>query len=63
MSNIVIRANVLLSDIHMGTTHHEIVKWDIVINDFTLQIQCGSIACGFFVMCLTAMQIDNLPTQ
>ena len=38
MSNIVISANVLLSDIHMGTTNHEIVKWDIVINDFTLQI-------------------------
>ena len=63
MSNIVVSTNVLLSDIHMGTTHHEIVKWDIVMNDFTLQIQCGSIACGFFVMCLTAMQIDNLPTQ
>ena len=38
MSNIVVSANVLLSDIHMGTTHHEIVKWDIVINDLTLQI-------------------------
>ena len=38
MSNIVISTNLLLSDIHMGTTHHEIVKWDIVINDFTLQI-------------------------
>ena len=63
MSNILVRAKVLLSDIDMGTTHHEIVKWDIVINDFTLEISCGSIACGFFVMCLTAMQIANLPTQ
>ena len=63
MSNIVVSANVLLSDIDMGTTHREIVKWAIVIKDFTLEISCGSIACGFFVMCLTAMQIDNLPTQ
>ena len=36
MLNIVISANVLLSDIDMGTTHHEIVKWAIVIKDFTL---------------------------
>ena len=38
MSNIVISTNVLLSDIDMGTTHHEIVKWAIFIKDFTLQI-------------------------
>ena len=53
MSNIVVSANILLSDIDMGTTQHEIVKWAIVIKDFTLEISCGSIACGFFVMCLT----------
>ena len=63
MSNIFLSTNILLSDIDMGTTHHEIVKWAIVIKDFTLEIECGSSACGFFVMCLTAMQIDNLPIQ
>ena len=63
MWNIFLSANVLLSDIGMGTTQHEIVKWAIVIKDFTLEIECGSSACGFFVMCLTAMQIDNLPIQ
>ena len=36
MSNIFLSANVLLSDISMGTTQHEIVKWAIVIKHFTL---------------------------
>ena len=35
----------------------------IVIKHFTLEIEFGSSACGFFVMCLTAMQIHNLPIQ
>ena len=63
MSNIFLSANVLLSDIAMGTTLHEIVKWAIVIKHFTLEIEFASSACGFFVMCLTAMQIHNLPIQ
>ena len=63
MLNIFLSANVLLSYIGMGTTQHEIVKWPIVIKDFTLEIEFESSACGFFVMCLTAMQIHNLPIQ
>ena len=63
MLNIFLSANVLLSDIGMGTTLHEIVKWAIVIKHFTLEIEFASSACGFFVMCLTAMQIHNLPIQ
>ena len=34
MSNIVVSTNVLLSDIDMGTTHHEIVKWAICYKRF-----------------------------
>ena len=63
MLNIFLSANVLLSDIGMGTTQHEIVKWAIVIKHFTLDFEFGSSACGFFVMCLTTMQIHNLPIQ
>ena len=46
-----------------GKTQHEIVKWAIVIKHFTLEIEFASSACGFFVMCLTTMQIHNLPIQ
>ena len=63
MSNIFLSTKVLLSYIGMGTTHHEIVKWPIVIKDFTLEIEFESSACGFFVMCLSAMQIHHLPIQ
>ena len=44
MSNIVISANVLLSDIDMGTTHHEIFKWGIAINDF-MWLLCDVLNC------------------
>ena len=63
MSNIFLSANVLLSDIGMGTTQHEIVKWAIAIKHFTVEIEFASSACGFFVMCLTAMHIHNLTIQ
>ena len=63
MSNIFLSINVLLSDICMGTTLHEIVKWAIVIKHLTLEIEFASNACGFSLMCLTAMQIHNLPIQ
>ena len=45
MSNIFLSANILLSDIGMGTTQHEIVKWPIVIKDFTLEIE-------FWIQCM-----------
>ena len=51
MSNISISANLLLSDIRMGTTLHEIVKWAIVIKHLTVEIRFASTACGFSMMC------------
>ena len=63
MSNILLSANLLLSDIRMGTTLHEIVKWAIFIKHLTLEIKFASAACGFSVMCLTAMEIHNIPIQ
>ena len=63
MSSIFLSTNVLLSDIGMGTTQHEMVKWAIVIKHFPLEFEFGSSACGFFVMCLTTMQMHNLPIQ
>ena len=63
MSNTFLSTNILLSDIGMGTTQHEIVKWGIVRKHFTLEIEFALSACGFFVMCLTSMQIHNLPNQ
>ena len=63
MSNIFLSTNALLTDIGMGTTQHEIVKCGIVRKHFTLEIEFASSACGFFVMCLSGMQIHNLPIQ
>ena len=63
MSNISVSANLLLSAIHMGKTLHEIVNWPLVIKQLTVQIRLASTACGFSVMCLTAMEIDNLSIQ
>ena len=63
MSNISLGTNLLLSCICMGTTLHEIVKWAIVIKHFALEMKFASTACGFSVMCLTAMEIENLPIQ